>query len=92
MGRHLITQSKSFGKPSQADMLHLAARIIGAALRKGSNGPNPSNIDGTLNGLVAPRDAKASASYSRRPSMHGGTPHAPKVETMHPASEFLPPA
>jgi UDP-glucose 4-epimerase len=49
-------------------------------------GTSTINIDGTLNVLVAARDAKAKRIvFAASSSAYGETPTLPKVETMHPA-------
>lgn len=67
-------------------VLHLAARTSVPRSVKDPIGTNTINIDGTLNVLVAARDAKAKRIvFAASSSAYGETPTLPKVETMHPA-------
>src|SRR3982074_3697711 len=67
-------------------VLHLAARTSVPRSVKDPIGTNTINIDGTLNLLVAARDAKAKRIvFAASSSAYGETPTLPKVETMHPA-------
>ncbi len=66
-------------------VLHLAART---SVPRSVNDPietNRINIDGTLNVLVAARDAKVKrVVFAASSSVYGETPTLPKVETMQP--------
>jgi nucleoside-diphosphate-sugar epimerase len=67
-------------------VIHLAART---SVPKSVNNPiesNTVNIDGTLNVLVAARDAKVRRFvFAASSSAYGETPTLPKVETMQPS-------
>ena len=67
-------------------VLHLAARTSVPRSVKDPLETNRINIDGTLNVLVAARDAKVKrVVFSASSSVYGETPTLPKVETMQPA-------
>ncbi|MGO9444720.1 MAG: SDR family oxidoreductase [Thiobacillaceae bacterium] len=67
-------------------VLHLAARTSVPRSVKDPIESNRVNIDGTLNVLVACRDAKVKRFvFAASSSAYGETPQLPKVETMHPA-------
>ena len=67
-------------------VLHLAARTSVPRSVKDPIESNRINIDGTLNVLVAARDAKAKRIvFAASSSAYGETPTLPKVETMVPA-------
>jgi len=67
-------------------ILHLAARTSVPRSVKDPLESNRVNIDGTLNVLVACRDAKVKRFvFAASSSAYGETPQLPKVETMHPA-------
>jgi len=67
-------------------VLHLAARTSVPRSVKDPIESNRVNIDGTLNVLVAARDAKVKRIvYAASSSAYGETPTLPKVETMQPA-------
>jgi nucleoside-diphosphate-sugar epimerase len=67
-------------------VLHLAARTSVPRSVKDPIESNKINIDGTLNVLVAARDAKAKRIvFAASSSAYGETPTLPKVETMVPA-------
>jgi nucleoside-diphosphate-sugar epimerase len=67
-------------------VLHLAARTSVPRSVKDPIGTNIVNIDGTLNVLVAARDAKVKRiAFAASSSAYGETPTLPKVETMQPA-------
>ena len=67
-------------------VLHLAARTSVPRSVKDPIESNRVNIDGTLNVLVAARDAKVKRLvYAASSSAYGETPTLPKVETMQPA-------
>jgi len=67
-------------------VLHLAARTSVPRSVKDPIGSNTVNIDGTLNVLVAARDAKVKRIvFAASSSAYGGTATLPKVETMQPA-------
>src|SRR6202161_1359196 len=67
-------------------VLHLAARTSVPRSVKDPIGSNTINIDGTLNVLVAARDAKVKRlGFAASSSAYGETATLPKVETMHPA-------
>jgi nucleoside-diphosphate-sugar epimerase len=66
-------------------VLHLAARTSVPRSVKDPIETNRINIDGTLNVLVAARDAKAKRIvFAASSSAYGETPTLPKVETMEP--------
>ena len=66
-------------------MIHLAARTSVPKSVKDPLETNKINIDGTLNVLVAARDAKVRRFvYAASSSAYGETPTLPKIETMHP--------
>jgi nucleoside-diphosphate-sugar epimerase len=67
-------------------VLHLAARTSVPRSVKDPIETNRINIDGTLNVLVAARDAKVKRIvFAASSSAYGETPTLPKVETMQPA-------
>ena len=67
-------------------VLHLAARTSVPRSVKDPIESNRINIDGTLNVLVAARDAKVKrVVFAASSSAYGETPTLPKVETMFPA-------
>lgn len=67
-------------------VLHLAARTSVPRSVKDPLETNRINIDGTLNVLVAARDAKVKRLvFAASSSAYGETPTLPKVETMMPA-------
>ena len=67
-------------------VLHLAARTSVPRSVKDPIESNRVNIDGTLNVLVAARDAKVKRIvYAASSSAYGETPTLPKVETMQPS-------
>jgi nucleoside-diphosphate-sugar epimerase len=67
-------------------VIHLAARTSVPRSVKDPLESNRVNIDGTLNVLVAARDAKVRRIvYAASSSAYGETPTLPKVETMQPA-------
>jgi nucleoside-diphosphate-sugar epimerase len=67
-------------------VLHLAARTSVPRSVKDPLETNRINIDGTLNVLVAARDAKVKRIvFAASSSAYGETPTLPKVETMQPA-------
>jgi UDP-glucose 4-epimerase len=67
-------------------VVHLAARTSVPRSVKDPIESNAVNIDGTLNVLVAARDAKVKRLvYAASSSAYGETPVLPKVETMRPA-------
>jgi nucleoside-diphosphate-sugar epimerase len=67
-------------------VIHLAARTSVPRSVKDPLETNRINIDGTLNVLVAARDAKVKRFvYAASSSAYGETPTLPKVETMQPA-------
>ena len=67
-------------------VIHLAARTSVPRSVKDPIESNRVNIDGTLNVLVAARDAKVRrVVYAASSSAYGETPTLPKVETMQPA-------
>jgi nucleoside-diphosphate-sugar epimerase len=67
-------------------VLHLAARTSVPRSVKDPIESNRINIDGTLNVLVAARDAKVKRIvFAASSSAYGETPSLPKVETMVPA-------
>src|ERR1700681_1223800 len=67
-------------------VLHLAARTSVPRSVKDPIGTSTINIDGTLNVLVAARDAKVKRIvFAASSSAYGETPTLPKVETMQPA-------
>jgi len=67
-------------------VIHLAARTSVPRSVKDPIESNRINIDGTLNVLVAARDAKVKRYvYAASSSAYGETPVLPKVETMQPA-------
>jgi nucleoside-diphosphate-sugar epimerase len=67
-------------------VLHLAARTSVPRSVKDPLETNRINIEGTLNVLVAARDAKVKrVVFSASSSAYGETPTLPKVETMQPA-------
>src|SRR6202795_351603 len=66
-------------------VIHLAARTSVPRSVKDPIEANRINIDGTLNVLVAARDAKVKRIvFAASSSAYGGTPTLPKVETMQP--------
>src|SRR6266581_5591647 len=66
-------------------VLHLAARTSVPRSVKDPVETNRINIDGTLNVLVAARDAKVKrVVYAASSSAYGETPTLPKIETMQP--------
>src|SRR5579885_3548237 len=66
-------------------VLHLAARTSVPRSVKDPLETNRINIDGTLNVLVAARDAKVRrVVFAASSSAYGETPTLPKVETMQP--------
>src|SRR5215831_200121 len=66
-------------------VLHLAARTSVPRSVKDPIESNKINIDGTLNVLVAARDAKVKrVVFAASSSAYGETPTLPKVETMQP--------
>jgi nucleoside-diphosphate-sugar epimerase len=66
-------------------VLHLAARTSVPRSVKDPIETNRINIDGTLNVLVAARDAKVKrVVFAASSSVYGETPTLPKVETMQP--------
>jgi nucleoside-diphosphate-sugar epimerase len=66
-------------------VIHLAARTSVPRSVKDPLETNSVNIDGTLNVLVAARDAKVRRFvYAASSSAYGETPELPKVETMQP--------
>jgi nucleoside-diphosphate-sugar epimerase len=83
-----ITDIETVRKAMQeADyVLHLAARTSVPRSVKDPIESNRINIDGTLNVLVAARDAKVKRIvFAASSSAYGETPTLPKVETMQPA-------
>jgi nucleoside-diphosphate-sugar epimerase len=67
-------------------VLHLAARTSVPRSVKDPIESNRINVDGTLNVLVAARDAKVKRiAFAASSSAYGETPTLPKVETMVPA-------
>src|SRR3984957_16378596 len=67
-------------------VVHLAARTSVPRSVKDPIETNKINIDGTLNVLVAARDAKVKrVVFAASSSAYGETPTLPKVETMSPA-------
>ncbi|MGA2483152.1 MAG: SDR family oxidoreductase [Candidatus Acidiferrales bacterium] len=67
-------------------VLHLAARTSVPRSVKDPLETNRINVDGTLNVLIAARDAKVKrVVYAASSSAYGETPTLPKVETMQPA-------
>src|SRR5579864_759634 len=67
-------------------VIHLAARTSVPRSVKDPLESNRVNIDGTLNVLVAARDAKVRRIvYAASSSAYGETPALPKIETMQPA-------
>lgn len=67
-------------------VLHLAARTSVPRSVKDPLETNRVNVDGTLNVLVAARDAKVKrVVFAGSSSAYGETPTLPKVETMEPA-------
>jgi nucleoside-diphosphate-sugar epimerase len=67
-------------------VIHLAARTSVPRSVKDPIESNRINIDGTVNVLVAARDAKAKRIiFAASSSAYGETPTLPKVETMQPA-------
>jgi nucleoside-diphosphate-sugar epimerase len=67
-------------------VLHLAARTSVPRSVKDPIDSNRINIDGTLNVLVAARDAKVKRIvFAASSSAYGETPKLPKVESMQPA-------
>ena len=67
-------------------VLHLAARTSVPRSVKDPIETNKINIDGTLNVLVAARDARVKrVVFAASSSAYGETPTLPKVETMQPA-------
>src|ERR1700689_234791 len=67
-------------------VLHLAARTSVPRSVKDPIGTNTINIDGTLNVLVAARDAKVKRiAFAASSSAYGETETLPKLETMQPA-------
>jgi nucleoside-diphosphate-sugar epimerase len=67
-------------------VVHLAARTSVPRSVEDPLDTNRANIDGTLNVLVAARDAKVRRFvYAASSSAYGETPELPKVETMQPA-------
>jgi nucleoside-diphosphate-sugar epimerase len=67
-------------------VIHLAARTSVPRSVKDPIEANRINIDGTVNVLVAARDAKAKRIvFAASSSAYGETPTLPKVETMQPA-------
>src|SRR5215472_17575442 len=67
-------------------VIHLAARTSVPRSVKDPIESNRINIDGTLNVLVAARDAKVKRIvFAASSSAYGETPRLPKVETMQPA-------
>lgn len=82
-----ITDLETVQKASQgADyVVHLAARTSVPRSVKDPIETNRVNIDGTLNVLVAARDAQAKrVVFAASSSAYGETPTLPKVETMQP--------
>jgi nucleoside-diphosphate-sugar epimerase len=82
-----ITDLETVHKATQgADyVVHLAARTSVPRSVKDPIETNQVNIDGTLNVLVAARDAKAKrVVFAASSSAYGETPILPKVETMQP--------
>lgn len=82
-----ITELETVHRATQgADyVIHLAARTSVPRSVKDPIETNRVNIDGTLNVLVAARDAKAKrAVFAASSSAYGETPTLPKVETMQP--------
>ena len=66
-------------------VLHLAARTSVPRSVKDPIETNRANVDGTLNVLVAARDAKVKRIvFAASSSAYGETPTLPKVETMQP--------
>jgi len=66
-------------------VIHLAARTSVPKSVKDPLSSNATNIDGTLNVLVAARDAKVRRFvFAASSSAYGETPTLPKVETMQP--------
>src|SRR5437660_4786159 len=67
-------------------VIHLAARTSVPRSMKDPLETNRINVDGTLNVLVAARDAKVKRIvFAASSSAYGETPTLPKVETMPPA-------
>jgi nucleoside-diphosphate-sugar epimerase len=67
-------------------VIHLAARTSVPRSVKDPLESNRVNIDGTLNVLVAARDAKVKRFvYAASSSVYGETPTLPKIESMQPA-------
>src|SRR5690242_18512456 len=67
-------------------VLHLAARTSVPRSVKDPIETNRINVDGTLNVLVAARDAKVKrVAFAASSAAYGETPTLPKVETMQPA-------
>lgn len=82
-----ITDLETVHKATQgADyVVHLAARTSVPRSVKDPIETNHVNIDGTLNVLVAARDAKAKrVVFAASSSAYGETPALPKLETMQP--------
>lgn len=82
-----ITDLEAVRKAMQeADyVLHLAARTSVPRSVKDPLETNRTNVDGTLNVLVAARDAKVKRIvFAASSSAYGETPRLPKVETMQP--------
>lgn len=66
-------------------VIHLAARTSVPKSVKDPLETNRINVDGTLNVLVAARDAKVRRFvYAASSSAYGETPNLPKIETMQP--------
>ena len=71
--------------PEADYVLHLAARTSVPRSIKDPLETNRTNVDGTLNVLVAARDAKVKrVVFAASSSAYGETPTLPKVETMEP--------
>ena len=71
--------------PEADYVLHLAARTSVPRSIKDPLETNRTNVDGTLNVLVAARDAKVKRIvFAASSSAYGETPALPKVETMEP--------
>jgi len=82
-----ITDLESVRKAMQAAdyVIHLAARTSVPRSVKDPLDTNKINVEGTLNVLVAARDAKVKrVVFAASSSAYGETPTLPKVETMQP--------
>lgn len=82
-----ITDLEAVRKAMQSTdyVIHLAARTSVPRSVKDPIDTNKINVEGTLNVLVAARDAKVKRLvFAASSSAYGETPTLPKVETMHP--------